>query len=230
MKGRMTASRLRTDLHALVSAMPADAYLGAVLRGVQDWVERHRHELAPSGMNAELARLVQADVDRYPWTSDAESARRALLRVAGCGGSRAALAALVTSAFWDALCVVRDAPCSSCDGEVELLWAYEEDRTFWSCRRCSVGQSMSARAVCVPPRRVVERGAVLELTRDEAVVLLAWLARARARERLEFEDQAEQRVLWDMEAMLERQLVEPLRDDWEAVIGEARARVRDAAS
>ena len=43
----------------------------------------------------------------------------------------------------------------------------------------------------------------------------------------DFEDQAEQRVLWDLEAMLEKALVAPLRADYADLLATARERVRD---
>ncbi|PSL02133.1 hypothetical protein CLV30_11188 [Haloactinopolyspora alba] len=68
----------------------------------------------------------------------------------------------------------------------------------------------------------------IRLSRDQALVLFDWLARTGdADQPVAFEDQAEQRVLWDLEALLEGALVEPLRDDYRTTLGEARARVRD---
>ena len=42
--------------------------------------------------------------------------------------------------------------------------------------------------------------ATLKLSHDEAIVFFEWLARFNAFEEHQFEDQAEQRVLWDLEA------------------------------
>jgi hypothetical protein len=44
-----------------------------------------------------------------------------------------------------------------------------------------------------------------------------------------FEDQAEQRVLWDLEASLEKHLIAPFRADYRSQVKAARDRVRDAA-
>ena len=66
----------------------------------------------------------------------------------------------------------------------------------------------------------------LRLSGDEALVLFEWLANFNA-SKATFADQAEQRVLWDLEAGLERHLVSPLRDDYDALLAAARARVRD---
>jgi hypothetical protein len=67
----------------------------------------------------------------------------------------------------------------------------------------------------------------VELTSDEALVLFEWLRRFSKREDMRFEDQAEQRVLWDVEASLEAALVEPFRSDYDELLAEARERVRD---
>jgi len=72
-------------------------------------------------------------------------------------------------------------------------------------------------------------GAVsLVLSKAEAVVLFEWLHRVDE-ERLPFgiEDQAEQRVLWDASACLERVLVEPFDADYRTIVADARAVVRD---
>lgn len=46
-------------------------------------------------------------------------------------------------------------------------------------------------------------------------MLFEWLARTGAGEQpVAFEDQAEQRVLWDLEAALEKHLVEPCKSDY----------------
>lgn len=65
------------------------------------------------------------------------------------------------------------------------------------------------------------------LSRAEALVLFEWLARFNKTCRSDFEDQAEQRVLWDLEAMLEATLVEPLDSRYADLLAAARARVRD---
>jgi hypothetical protein len=44
---------------------------------------------------------------------------------------------------------------------------------------------------------------VLTLSRDEAVVFFEWLSRFTSQEGHRFEDQAEERVLWNLEAALE---------------------------
>lgn len=70
----------------------------------------------------------------------------------------------------------------------------------------------------------------VELSAAEALVLFEWVARFNRTSRSDFEDQAEQRVLWDLEAMLEAVLVEPLASTYEGLLALARARVRDRDS
>lgn len=68
----------------------------------------------------------------------------------------------------------------------------------------------------------------LKLTRAEAVVFFEWLHRFNVKEvGQDFEDQAEQRVLWDLEATLESTLAEPLDPNYRQILNSARAKVRD---
>lgn len=68
----------------------------------------------------------------------------------------------------------------------------------------------------------------ISLSRDQALVLFEWLARTGAGERpAAFDDRAEQRVLWDLEATLEKHLAEPFRSDYRDLLEAARGRVRD---
>lgn len=67
----------------------------------------------------------------------------------------------------------------------------------------------------------------LELSREEALVFFEWLARFNKTENQRFEDQAEQRVLWDIEGMLETVLAEPFDAKYDELLAAARAKVRD---
>lgn len=67
----------------------------------------------------------------------------------------------------------------------------------------------------------------LTLSRDEAIVLFEWLHRFNAEEGHRFEDQAEERVLWNLEASLESTLVEPFKPEYDEILAAARSRVRD---
>jgi len=71
---------------------------------------------------------------------------------------------------------------------------------------------------------------ILELSNEESLVLLNWLFRfnANANENTaSFEDQAEERVLWDMEAVLEKIMSETLSSDYAELLSQARQKVRD---
>lgn len=69
----------------------------------------------------------------------------------------------------------------------------------------------------------------IDLNPDEALVLFEFLSRYSESDRLETVDQAEQRILWDICALLERVLVEPLDPNYGELLAAARERVRDPA-
>jgi hypothetical protein len=68
----------------------------------------------------------------------------------------------------------------------------------------------------------------LTLSPSAALVLFDWLARLNHGGDGAFADQAEQRVLWDLEAMLESALAEPFSAEYETLLRAARDAVRDA--
>jgi hypothetical protein len=67
----------------------------------------------------------------------------------------------------------------------------------------------------------------IELSRDEAIVLFEWLARFNAQGGHAFEDQAEQRALWNLECLFESTLSEPLSESYATILAAARAKLRD---
>jgi hypothetical protein len=67
----------------------------------------------------------------------------------------------------------------------------------------------------------------IELTSDAALVLYDWLTRLNQQEEMDFADQAEEQVLFDLEGMLEKALVVPLQSDYAALLAQARLHVRD---
>ena len=69
----------------------------------------------------------------------------------------------------------------------------------------------------------------LTLSNDEAIVLFEFLTRFSNSDVLSIEDQAEERILWDLTCMLEKSLDEPFSADWLQHLALARARVRDSA-
>ena len=73
----------------------------------------------------------------------------------------------------------------------------------------------------------IKKAVAIQLTGDQALVLFEWIKRFNLGDAKSFEDQAEERVLWDIEAMLEQELVEPFAHDYDRQLAEARAAVRD---
>ena len=68
----------------------------------------------------------------------------------------------------------------------------------------------------------------LELSSEEALVFFEWLCRFDEAAHSTFEDQAEQRVLWNIQAQLESTLVEPFEPNYHETLTKARAKVRDS--
>lgn len=68
----------------------------------------------------------------------------------------------------------------------------------------------------------------LNLSNDEALVLLHWLFRFNEIEHPDlFEDQAEQRVLYDLEAVLEDVVDDIVDTDYNDYLVKARKKIRD---
>jgi len=68
----------------------------------------------------------------------------------------------------------------------------------------------------------------IELTKEEAIVFFEFLGRFNEKVDLSiFEDQAEQRVLWDIECILEKKLSEPFLADYQEIVKKAQEVVRD---
>lgn len=67
----------------------------------------------------------------------------------------------------------------------------------------------------------------LRLTNAEALVLFEWLAAAHDANGL-IVDEAEQRVLWDLESQLETKLVEPLMPHYTGLVNAAKRAVLGA--
>jgi len=69
----------------------------------------------------------------------------------------------------------------------------------------------------------------LELTNSEALVLFEWISRFNKGEKMKdtLEDQAEKRVLWDIECMLEEVLAEPFAKNYDVLLEKARSEVRE---
>ncbi len=69
---------------------------------------------------------------------------------------------------------------------------------------------------------------ILDLTKDEAIVLFDWIKHFNKNDNNVFGDQAEVRILWDIESMLEEKLEEPLDGNYQNLLESARNNVRDS--
>ena len=67
----------------------------------------------------------------------------------------------------------------------------------------------------------------VELSRQQALVLWSFLNRCDEEESYSFKDQAEQRVLWDLEILLQPQLPEITSPGYAKCLEEARDQLRD---
>ena len=89
-------------------------------------------------------------------------------------------------------------------------------------------QPVSGVAVCYVSVEMAQSDTVsLELTHEEALVLFELLCRVDERDALPFEHKAERLVLWDLEAQLERTLVEPFAPNYVDLLRAAREHVCD---
>lgn len=70
-------------------------------------------------------------------------------------------------------------------------------------------------------------GCLLELSGAEAIVLFEFLQRFTAQSQLTLEHPAEQRALWNLFALLEKNLTAPLRNDWASLLMKSRAHLVD---
>lgn len=73
-----------------------------------------------------------------------------------------------------------------------------------------------------------EDAVTIQLTGDEALVLLDWVGRFNENGDGTFLDHAEQRVLWRVEGSLEQVLVAPFAGNYLELLSQARDRVRSS--
>jgi hypothetical protein len=67
----------------------------------------------------------------------------------------------------------------------------------------------------------------IELTKDEALVLFEWLARKDEAGTRSFEDEAEEKVFWAVQAQLEKALVEPFDPKYRHLLAGAKKRLTE---
>jgi hypothetical protein len=70
----------------------------------------------------------------------------------------------------------------------------------------------------------------ITLTCDQALVLFEWLVREGNKDALRTAHEAEDKVLWNIEAQLEKGLVDPLRPNYAELLDAARERVARSES
>jgi hypothetical protein len=69
---------------------------------------------------------------------------------------------------------------------------------------------------------------VIELSKEEAIVLLEWLSWFNGKENsTSFQDQSEERVLWDLEVSLEKVVSKTFDANYAKILSKARDKVRD---
>jgi len=73
-----------------------------------------------------------------------------------------------------------------------------------------------------PPEKIA-----VELTQKEAIILFEYLRRCDEEGTYRFIDQAEKRVLWNVECLLERQLTAIFDQNYLALLKDAWAAIRD---
>ena len=79
-----------------------------------------------------------------------------------------------------------------------------------------------------PNSRMADKKVNIELSKEEAIVFFEFLSRFNKNDTLDkFEDQSEQRVLWNLECALEKELSEPLTADYQNLLKKAREKIRD---
>ncbi len=78
---------------------------------------------------------------------------------------------------------------------------------------------------------IEDKEVILKLSAAEAIVLSEWICRFNSDDETVkikfFEDQAEQRVLWNIECDLEKALIAPMKKNYREILEEARSIVRD---
>jgi hypothetical protein len=73
-----------------------------------------------------------------------------------------------------------------------------------------------------------EKEIIIELTNDEALVLFEFIIRLNQTEsKSDVRDLAEQKVLWAIEAQLEKVLIDPFKPDYLKILEEARSRLKN---
>ncbi|HEX8576645.1 MAG TPA: hypothetical protein VF677_10175 [Flavobacterium sp.] len=74
-----------------------------------------------------------------------------------------------------------------------------------------------------------KEGILLKLSNDEALVLINWLFRFNEADHSKFiQHQSENRILWDMESILEKSVNEVFSNNYIEALAKARKRIEDS--
>ncbi len=65
------------------------------------------------------------------------------------------------------------------------------------------------------------------LNKNEALVFFEFLSRYSDSDKMDIEDQAEQRILWNLTCLLESDLAEPFAENYGDLLEAARSEIRD---
>lgn len=67
----------------------------------------------------------------------------------------------------------------------------------------------------------------ISLTKNEAIVLFNFVSRFSDTQKLVIEDQAEERALWNLTCMFEKELAEPFAENYSEILEQAKNNLRD---
>ena len=85
-----------------------------------------------------------------------------------------------------------------------------------------------SRKTVIMKSRINKTQVIIELELEEALVLQDWLYRFNEADQTNhFEDQAEERVLWDLESSIENLLSDTFKEDYKTKLDLARKKIRD---
>jgi len=65
----------------------------------------------------------------------------------------------------------------------------------------------------------------IELTKSQAIVLFEWLSKHDEADDVKYDYDAEQRIVWRIQAILEKTLTEPFKDNYTQILEQARNEV-----
>lgn len=134
----------------------------------------------------------------------------------------------LANSFWGCYGATCLPPRTNCDDIKVICVSF--DQNDYSLKLRNILKNFNRKWLPMDEKRTNQEGEFinLKLTKNEALVFYEFLARFNNQDRKEiFEDQAEERVLWDIECCLEKQLVEPFQKDYKVLVQKSRDEVRN---